>query len=72
MNEQSHVSYRAAFDAASAECNGLFEEAQKLRNRMEQIDSVISALKPLVPSIGSSEVNPTREQVDSVLGTVLA
>jgi hypothetical protein len=71
MKEQSHaVTYLAAMDAASAEFNALFEEARKLRNRMEQIDAAISALKPLVP--GSSPLNPTMEQVDSVLGLVVA
>jgi hypothetical protein len=73
MKEQSQaVPYLAALDAASAEFNALFEEAKKLRNRIEQIDSAIHALKPLVPEANSSELNPTMEQVDSVLATVLA
>jgi hypothetical protein len=72
MKEQSHaITYLAALDAASAELNALFEEAKRLRNRMELIDSAIGALKPLVPTTGS-ELNPTMEQVDSVLGMVVA
>ncbi len=49
MNHQAYVAtYRAAMDAATGELDGLFEEAKRLRNRMEQIDSAISALKFLV------------------------
>ena len=56
MNDQScEVSYRAAFDAATAELDELFEETRRLRNRMEQIDDVIGALKQLLEI---SELNP--------------
>ena len=49
MNHQANaVSYRAAMEAATEELDGLFEEAKRLRNRMEQIDSAINALKPLL------------------------
>jgi hypothetical protein len=74
MNEQSYaVSYQAAMDAATTELSGLFEEAKRLRNRIEQVDAAIGALKPLLTSPGiGSELNPTMQQIDSVLGTVLA
>ena len=80
MNEQSHaVTYQAAMDAATTELSGLFEEAKRLRNRIEQVDAAIGALKPLLNSPESahsyginSELNPTKQQIDSVLGTVLA
>lgn len=79
MNEQSHaVTYQAAMDTATSELSGLFEEAKRLRNRIEQIDAAINALKPLLsgPESGraygiSAELNPTKQQIDSVLGTVL-
>ena len=76
MNQKSYaVSYRSAMESATAELDGLFKEAKRLRNRMEQIDSVISALKPLLGAEQSefnSESNPTKQQIDSVLGLVLA
>lgn len=74
MNEQSYaVTYQAAMDAATTELSGLFEEAKRLRNRIEQVDAAIGALKPLLTSSGiGSELNPTMQQIDSVLGTVLA
>jgi len=51
MNHQANAgTYRAAMDAATVELDGLFEEAKRLRNRMEQIDSAINALKPLLGS----------------------
>ncbi len=74
MNEQSYaVSYQAAMDAATTELSSLFEEAKRLRNRIEQVDAAIGALRPLLTSHGiGSELNPTMQQIDSVLGTVLA
>lgn len=74
MNEQSYaVTYQGAMDAATTELSGLFEEAKRLRNRIEQVDAAIGALKPLLTSSGiGSELNPTMQQIDSVLGTVLA
>ncbi len=57
MNHQAHaVSYRAAMETATEELGSLFEEAKRLRNRMEQIDSAITALKPLLAS--GMEVQP--------------
>jgi hypothetical protein len=51
MSHQEHVgTYRAALEAAMGELDNLFEEARRLRNRMEQIDSAITALKPLLAS----------------------
>jgi|GEM_PF-4599488 len=57
MNHQSYSdSYRTAMEAATAELDRLFEEAKRLRNRMEQIDSAINALKPLVASNGEGQL----------------
>ena len=43
MSHQEHVeTYRAALEAATGELDNLFEEARRLRNRMEQIDSAIT------------------------------
>lgn len=86
MNHQAYAgTYRAAMEAATGELDGLFEEAKRLRNRMEQIDSAISALKVLVgpgfdaPSAGSTaqEMNadaniPMKQEIDSTLGLVFA
>jgi hypothetical protein len=85
MNHQAYVStYRAAMDAATGELDGLFEEAKRLRNRMEQIDSAISALRVLVgngteDSLASaraqetnSDLAPVKQQFDAALGMVFA
>ena len=51
MNYQGYAgTYRAALEAATGELDNLFGEAKRLRNRMEQIDSAITALKPLLAS----------------------
>jgi hypothetical protein len=85
MNHQAYVgTYRAAMEAATGELDGLFEEAKRLRNRMEQIDSAISALKILVGNDFeasssadlahemSSDPVPMKQQIDSALGLVFA
>jgi hypothetical protein len=89
MNHQAYAgSYRAALETATEELDNLFEEAKRLRNRMENIDSVITALKPLVGSamgvpaqtlpMGShsqemgSEATPMKQQIDTALGLVFA
>lgn len=84
MNQAHAGSYRAAMEAATSELDGLFEEAKRLRNRMEQIDSAISALKALVGTgpeasvMGSQEheisgdPSSMRQQFDSALGMVFA
>jgi hypothetical protein len=84
MNQAYADTYRAAMEAATGELDGLFEEAKRLRNRMEQIDSAISALKVLVGTgpeasvAGSQEhemsVAPStmKQQFDSALGMVFA
>jgi hypothetical protein len=70
MKDQScDVCYQAAMDAATAELEGLFEEARRLRNRMEQIDELINALKKLVEP---SESNSAHQQLDSELSAALA
>jgi len=56
MNHQAYSdSYRVAMEAATGELDRLFEEAKRLRNRMEQIDSAINALKPLVGPNGEGQ-----------------
>lgn len=87
MNHQSYrATYRAAMDSANAELDGLFEEARLLRNRMEQIDSAIAALKPLLapgsekleghPAAESQDssldMNSTRQKIDSTLDLIFA
>ena len=85
MNHQAYAgAYRAAMEAATGELDGLFEEAKRLRNRMEQIDTAIGALKVLAgtdmePSSAvsmaqeiSAEPTPTKQQFDSALGLVFA
>jgi hypothetical protein len=70
MNDRSsEVSYRAAMDAATAELDALFEEAKRLRNRMEQIDEVISALKQLLELSHSHDAN---QQLDGALTAAVA
>ena len=65
-------------EAATGELDDLFEEARRLRNRMEQIDSAITALKPLLATEVSftqemsSEVIPMKQQIDAALGLVCA
>jgi len=85
MNHQAYVgTYRAAMDAATGELDGLFEEAKRLRNRMEQIDSAISALKVLVGNgtedslagaraqEANSDLAPVKQQFDAALGMAFA
>lgn len=81
MSHQAYSdSYRLAMEAATGELDRLFEEAKRLRNRMEQIDSAINALKPLVASNGegqnsremSADPIPMNQQIDSALGLVFA
>ncbi|MGA8742296.1 MAG: hypothetical protein WB561_14015 [Terracidiphilus sp.] len=78
MNHQAYAStYRSAMDAATVELDGLFEEVKRLRNRMEQIDSAINALKPLLAegqtaseaqsAAAYSEIIPMKQQIDSAL-----
>jgi len=79
MQTQSNIAaYVAAVDAATGELESIFEQAAQLQNRMDQINSVIEALKPLfseqdstsMPRAGS-ELNPTQQQVDATLGMML-
>jgi len=84
MNQAYADTYRAAMEAATGELDSLFEEAKRLRNRMEQIDSAISALKVLVgtgPEVSvagslehemSGHPSTMRQQFDSALGMVFA
>jgi hypothetical protein len=85
MNHQEYANtYRAAMDAAMGELNGLFEEAKRLRNRMEQIDSAISALRVLVGNgtedsltgaraqESGADLVPVKQQFDAALGMAFA
>jgi hypothetical protein len=85
MDHQAYAeTYRAAMDAATGELDSLFEEAKRLRNRMEQIDSAIVALKVLAgddfdaqpTSASMHEMSvvqaPTKQPIDSTLGLVFA
>jgi hypothetical protein len=85
MNDKAYArTYRAAMEAATGELDHLFEEARQLRNRMEQFDSVVSALKlqartgSETSSAGSlaekmsADLISMRQQIDSVLGLVFA
>jgi len=79
MATQSNINaYVAAVDAATAELDGLYAQAAELQNRMDQINSAIEALRPLLSQSDSStleqmgsELNPTRQQVDTTLGMLL-
>ena len=84
MSHQEYAeTYRAAMDAATGELESLFEEAKRLRNRMEQIDSAISALKVLVGTGSeatsadalanemSASPHNMQQQFDSTLGLAL-
>jgi len=72
MNDQSFdVSYRVALNAANTEMDKLLEEAKRLRNRMEQIDEAVSALKlvlePAEPKASESIwMNPHHDPALSV------
>jgi hypothetical protein len=85
MSHQAHTeTYRAAMEAATGELDALFEEAKRLRNRMEQIDSAIGALKVLVGTDFdatsartlsqdmTSDPSSMKQQFDSALGLVFA
>ncbi len=79
MATQSNINaYVAAVDAATAELDGLYAQAAELQDRMDQINSAIEALRPLLSESDSStleqvssELNPTRQQVDTTLGMLL-
>ena len=78
MEEQAYgAAYKVAMDAATAQLESLFEEAAQLRTRMDTINALIDALKPLFAESDSAaqelnpELNPTRQQVDASLGMVL-
>lgn len=73
MNDQSHDgSYQAAMDRAIAELDELFDEAKRLRNRMEQIDEVISALMQLLEPSDPGGSNETHEVFDPAFGVAVA
>jgi hypothetical protein len=85
MSNQSYTStYRTAMEAAKVELDVLFEDAKRLRNRMEQIDTVINALKPLAGLGGEGSeysssaqsqdagFNSMKQQIDAALGMAFA
>lgn len=64
MSHQAYAgTYRAAMEAATGELDNLFEEARRLRSRMEQIDSAITALKPLLAS--GMDLQPTAQAMSA-------
>lgn len=84
MSNQSYTStYRTAMESAKLELDGLFEDAKRLRNRMEQIDAAISALKPLAGlgegydsqtsgTYSQDGFNSMKQQIDAALGMAFA
>jgi hypothetical protein len=86
MSNQSYTStYRTAMEAAKVELEALFEDAKRLRNRMEQIDSAIIALKPLTGLGGEglesqssnahsqdAGFSSMKQQIDAALGMAFA
>lgn len=79
MESQTYkAAYVAAVEAATAQLDGLFEEAAQLRSRMEQINAAIDALKPLFSETDSAssqqmgtEMNPANQQVTAGVDLVL-
>jgi hypothetical protein len=58
MNERGHEnSYRAAYHAASAELNEIFREMDQLRIRKDAVDKLTEALKPLLGSSRSFDMD---------------
>ena len=77
MKESYAANYAAAMDAAMAELDSLFEEAKVLRNRMEQVDTVITALKPLMPESESNygqelHSDSMKQRMDAALSLAIA
>ncbi|HEY1579571.1 MAG TPA: hypothetical protein VGF82_21085 [Terracidiphilus sp.] len=77
MKDNYAVNYAAAMVAATAELDSLFEEARVLRNRMEQIDTVITALKPLMPETESGyghdlHSDSMKQRMDAALSLAVA
>ena len=77
MKENYAANYAAAMAAATAELDSLFEEAKVLRNRMEQVDTVITALKPLMPETESNynhdlHADSMKQRMDSALSLAVA
>ena len=80
MTNQYASTYRTAMEAANVELEGLFEDAKRLRNRIEQVDTAINALKPLAGLGGESSstysqdagFNSVKQQIDAVLGVAYA
>ena len=85
MSNQSYTStYRAAIESAKLEMDGLFEDAKRLRNRMEQVDAAINALKPPLAGLGEGYDSQTsgaygqdgsssmKQEIDAALGMAFA
>lgn len=71
MDQPCDATYQTALDAATAELDKLFAEAKRLRNRMEQVDEAMGALKQLLEpseSDDASQSNWRRQQFDTTLG----
>ena len=69
MNHASHIAaYRSAMSAAMNQLDCIHEEAKRLRNRMEYLDSLLAALKPFLRSreqIVAEEPSSMHEPMES-------
>jgi hypothetical protein len=59
--------YRVAFEAANSELIEISEQFDKLRARMEQVERLVTALKPLVIEDESGAENQTTTSPEPVL-----
>lgn len=70
MKPQDHQEiYRVAFESANSELTEIGVEFERLRARMERVERLVAALKPLVgeeeDETASSTEDPTGERSDS-------
>ena len=71
MNQPSHDAvYRSAMNAAMDKLGLLREEAIRVSNRMDQLDSILDALKPFLTD--AEDRSPVYKPVDSVAKPVPA
>jgi hypothetical protein len=73
MNPLAHLEiYRVAFESANSELIEITEEYERLRVRMDQIERLITALKPLVfeqenEILLSREEDPTADRIETAV-----
>ena len=71
MNQTCHVSaYRSAMNAAMDKLGLLREEAKRVSNRMDQLDSILEALKTFLTD--AEDRSPVYKPVESVAKPVPA